>query len=72
MEIKPIEMQADYRDALMLIESLMTAKATTAEGNQLDALPTLVATYERTHFPMDQPAAVPSSSVAVRHDRWQW
>jgi Predicted transcription regulator containing HTH domain len=44
--------------ALEEIESLMAAKANTAEGDRLDILVTLVEAYERTHFPMDLPDAV--------------
>jgi HTH-type transcriptional regulator / antitoxin HigA len=36
----------------------MGAKANTAEGDRLDVLVTLVAAYERVHFPMDLPDAV--------------
>jgi hypothetical protein len=56
--IKPIRTQTDYRDALKQIESLMTAKANSPEGDRLDVLTTLVEAYERTHFPMDLPDAV--------------
>lgn len=58
MDIKPIRTKADYRAALKDIESLMTAKADTPEGDRLDVLSTLVEAYERTHFPMDLPDAV--------------
>ena len=58
MDIKPIRTKADYRTALKEIESLMTAKANSPEGDRLDVLTTLVEAYERTHFPMDLPDAV--------------
>src|SRR6266404_8003179 len=58
MNIKPIKTKANYRAALKDIESLMTAKAHTPEGDRLDVLATLVEAYERTHFPMDLPDAV--------------
>ena len=58
MNIKPIRTKADYRAALKEIESVMTAKANTPEGDRLDVLATLVEAYERTHFPMDLPDAV--------------
>jgi HTH-type transcriptional regulator/antitoxin HigA len=58
MDIKPIRTKADYRVALANIESLMTAKAKTPQGDRLDVLTTLVEAYERTHFPMDLPDAV--------------
>jgi HTH-type transcriptional regulator/antitoxin HigA len=58
MDIKPIRTKADYRTALKEIESLMTAKANSPEGDRLDVLTTLVEAYERAHFPMDLPDAV--------------
>jgi HTH-type transcriptional regulator/antitoxin HigA len=58
MDIKPIKTKADYRMALKEIESLMTAKANSPEGDRLDVLTTLVEAYERAHFPMDLPDAV--------------
>ncbi|HUO68080.1 MAG TPA: transcriptional regulator [Gammaproteobacteria bacterium] len=58
MNIKPVRTKADYRSALKTIESLMDAKANTAEGDRLDVLVTLVEAYEREHFPMDLPDAV--------------
>lgn len=43
-----------YAQAMLKeIESLMSAKADTPEGDRLDVLVTLVEAYERAHFPMD-------------------
>lgn len=58
MDIKPIRTKADHRAALTQIESLMTAKPKTPQGDRLDVLVTLVEAYERIHFPMDLPDAV--------------
>lgn len=55
MNIKPIRNEADYRATLREIETLMTAKAGSKEGDRLDVLVTLVEAYERVHFPMDLP-----------------
>ncbi len=55
MDIKPIRTKADYRAALKEIESLMTARAGTPEGERLDVLAMLVEAYERRHFAMDLP-----------------
>jgi len=55
MNIKPIKTEADYRAALKTIESLMDAKAGSAEGAQLDALATLVEKYEDEHYPLESP-----------------
>lgn len=56
--IKPIRTRINYRAALKEIESLMSAKTRSAEGDHLDVLVTLVEAYERAHFPMDLPDAV--------------
>jgi HTH-type transcriptional regulator/antitoxin HigA len=58
MEIKPIKTRTAYRAALKEIESLMTARPNTADGDRLDVLVTLVEAYERKHFPMDFPDPV--------------
>jgi HTH-type transcriptional regulator/antitoxin HigA len=58
MDIKPIKSKADHKAALRAVESLMTAKARTPEGDRLDVLVTLIEAYERQHFPMDLPDAV--------------
>lgn len=55
MEIRPVKTKSAYRTALREIESLMTARANTPEGERLDILVTLVEAYERKHFPMDLP-----------------
>jgi HTH-type transcriptional regulator / antitoxin HigA len=58
MDIKPIRTKADYKAALKAVESLMSARARTPEGDRLDLLVTLIEAYEREHFPMDLPDAV--------------
>src|SRR5882724_6625671 len=58
MDIRPVRTKADYRATLKEVESLMSAKAHTPEGDRLDVLVTLIEAYERSHFPMDLPDAV--------------
>lgn len=58
MEIRPIKTNADYRDVLKEIESLMASEPDTPEGERLDVLVTLVEAYERKHFPLDLPDPV--------------
>ena len=55
MEIKPIHTKADHRAALKEIETLMSARPRTREGERLDVLVTLVEAWERKHFPLDVP-----------------
>jgi HTH-type transcriptional regulator / antitoxin HigA len=54
-EIKPIRTKRDYEAVLREIERLWGAKASTAEGDRLDVLATLVDAYEAEHYPMDPP-----------------
>ena len=58
MHIKPIKTDADYRTALIEVESLMMAEANSAEGEKLDVLVTLIEAYEAKHFVMDLPDPV--------------
>ncbi len=58
MDIKPIKTKTNYREALKEVESLMAAKANTAEGERLDVLVTLIEAYEQKHFPLDLPDPV--------------
>lgn len=58
MNIKPIKTKPDYRAVLKEIETLMPAKAASADGERLDVLVTLVQAYEAKHYPMDLPDPV--------------
>ena len=58
MEIKPIRTKTDYRAALKEIETLMSARAGTPEGERLDVLVTLVEAYEKKHYRFDLPDPV--------------
>jgi HTH-type transcriptional regulator/antitoxin HigA len=65
MDIKPIRTKRDYEVALRTIESLMTAKRGTAEGDRLDILATLVEAYEAKHFPLDLPDPVEAIKLVM-------
>ena len=58
MEIKPIRTKTDYRAALKEIETLMSARAGSPEGERLDVLVTLVEAYEKKHYRFDLPDPV--------------
>ena len=62
MDIKPIRADKDYKRALKDIESLMTAKLHSPEGERLDVLVTLVEAYEKKHFPMELPDPVEATA----------
>jgi len=47
MQVTPIKTHADYHAALKEIETLMSARADTPEGERLDVLARLVEAYEK-------------------------
>ena len=53
MDIKPVRTKRDHEAALREIETLMTARHGTPEGDRLDVLATLVEAYEAKHFLLD-------------------
>ena len=57
MSIEPIKSERDHRRTLEEIETLMTAKRHTPEGDRLDVLATLVEAWEAKNHPLDQPKA---------------
>jgi HTH-type transcriptional regulator / antitoxin HigA len=65
MDIKPIRTKRDYEGALRTIETLMTAKRGTAEGDRLDVLATLVEAYEAKRFPLDLPDPVEAIKLVM-------
>jgi HTH-type transcriptional regulator/antitoxin HigA len=58
MQIKPIRTKADHRAALKEIETLMSARADTPEGERLEVLVTLVEAYENKHYRFEMPDPV--------------
>jgi HTH-type transcriptional regulator/antitoxin HigA len=54
MDIKPIKTEDDYRATLREIETLMHAEPGSPEGERLDVLVALVASYEQ-QFPLELP-----------------
>ncbi|HCU24256.1 MAG TPA: hypothetical protein DF383_04485 [Deltaproteobacteria bacterium] len=55
MEIKPIQNEKDYEEALSFIEDLWNAKLGTPEGDKLEILMTLVEAYEQKKYPILPP-----------------
>lgn len=52
MEIRPIRSEAEYEAALQEIDRLWGSPFGSPEGDKLDALVTLVETYEEKHYPI--------------------
>lgn len=63
MDIKPIKTKKDHANALKRIEQLMSAKANSPEGDELDVLVTLVEAYEAKHYAIDAPDPI----AAIQH-----
>ncbi|APC16604.1 hypothetical protein BLL42_13015 [Pseudomonas frederiksbergensis] len=57
MDIKPIQSDEDLANALSRIEQLWGAALTSPEGNELEALATLVKIYEDEHMSIPAPCA---------------
>lgn len=53
--VRPIHNDADYAEALHNIEKLWDAKPSTAEGDRLEVLLTLVEVYEANHHAIPPP-----------------
>ncbi len=63
MDIRPIKTKKDHANALKRIEQLMSAKANSPEGDELDVLVTLVEAYEAKHYTIDAPDPI----AAIQH-----
>lgn len=57
MDIELIRNEAEYRQALREIESLMDAEYGTPEGERLDHWARLVEAYEAIHYPVEMSGA---------------
>lgn len=55
MNIKLIETENDYREALKRLEIIFDAVQGTKEGDELDVLGMLIDNYENTQYPIDFP-----------------
>jgi HTH-type transcriptional regulator/antitoxin HigA len=69
IQIRPIHSEADYDAALQRIDELMSAKANTPEGDELDVLATLVDAYESEHFPIDAPDPIAAIEFLMEQKR---
>ncbi|MGA2688332.1 MAG: hypothetical protein ABSE85_09715 [Candidatus Korobacteraceae bacterium] len=53
MEVKPIQTENDYDQALQRVEALWNSASGSPQGDELEAWVTLIETYEREHYPID-------------------
>ena len=66
-ELRPIRTEADYENALIVIEQFWGAKGGTPEGDHLDMLATLIDAYETEHYPMDPPDPIEAIKFRMEH-----
>jgi HTH-type transcriptional regulator/antitoxin HigA len=55
MEIKSIETEQDYKNALKRLEVIFDVTPNTLEDDELAVLGVLIDDYEKTHFPIELP-----------------
>ncbi len=65
MNIRTIKTDADYRETLREIETLMPAEGGTEAGDRLAMLASLVQAYERINYPM---TAIDKAGESLRLD----
>jgi len=58
IQVRPIRTEQDHDAAVARIEELMSARAGSAKGDELDVLATLVTAYEAKHHVIDAPDPV--------------
>jgi HTH-type transcriptional regulator/antitoxin HigA len=70
MTIHAIRTDADMYAAIKRIEVFMGCDAGSSESDELEVLATLVAAYEKQHYPM--PASDPISAIEFAMDQQGW
>jgi len=65
MTIKPIKSERDYRRVLKEIDTLMNARANSADGDRLDVLTTLAVAWEEKHHVIESPDPVEAIVFAM-------
>jgi HTH-type transcriptional regulator / antitoxin HigA len=70
MEIHPIHNARDHKRALREIETLMSARRGTPEGDRLEILSTLVEAWERRHQPILPPDPVDAILFSMEKRGW--
>jgi len=65
MELKPIRTKAEYKAALLEIETLFDVPDKTPEADKLEVLVMLVEKYEAQHFPIPAPDPIDFLNYAM-------
>ena len=64
LNVKPIRIEEDYKNALSLLEDVFDAPKGTPETDLAEILVTLVDKYETEHYPIDPPD--PIEAIKIR------
>jgi len=67
VKTKIIKTQAEYDQALQMLETIIDAKPGTPEGDELELLALLIDNYEKEHFPVDLPD--PIEAIKLRMEQ---
>jgi HTH-type transcriptional regulator / antitoxin HigA len=70
MQLRPIETEADYREALEEIKAIFDAPPNTPEFDRLDILSTLVESYEKRQFPIELPDPIEAIQYYMETRGW--
>ena len=64
MNINPIKTEADYRKALVRLETIFDAPIGSADGDEADLLGLIIDEYEKKHYPIESPD--PIEAIKIR------
>ena len=64
MNINPLKTEADYRKALVRLETIFDAPIGSADGDEADLLGLIIDEYEKKHYPIEAPD--PIEAIKIR------
>ena len=67
MKLKPIKNEADYKNAMLYLETIFDAKKGSEKGDELEILSILIDNYESKNFFIDMPD--PISAIKFRMEQ---
>ncbi|RYM35809.1 transcriptional regulator [Brumimicrobium glaciale] len=65
MNIKPIKIDIDYRNALERLEVIFDAAVDTKEGDEAEILSLLIENYENEHYPIEAPDPIEATKIRI-------
>jgi HTH-type transcriptional regulator/antitoxin HigA len=67
IEIKAIRNEADYKNALHIIDTLLNCEPESKEENALEVISILVDKYEKTNHPINDPDPIDKLKYCIEH-----